>query len=125
MRAKTDRARCSLNFGLFFLLHRIVDIILVIIVVVAVVLLRSARTFPAAAIFLIHPHFVHLMLLGNCCDHYRTMASMRHLIVGLSVRFQWTRALLRKRSGVIVLQRASTEALDHTDVAGARVPLTE
>ena len=66
------------------------------------------------------------MLLGDRRDHHWAMPAMLHLIVRLRIGFQRPRALLRKRSGIFVHERAFKAALDHIDVAwAARIPLTE
>ena len=57
------------------------------------------------------------MLLGDRRDHDRAMPAMLHLIVSLRIGLQRPRALLRKRSGVVVQERAFIVALDQIDVA--------
>ena len=66
------------------------------------------------------------MLFGDRRDHHCAMPAMLHLIVRLRIGFQRPRALLRKRSGIVVQERAFIAALDYIDVAwAARIPLTE
>ena len=57
------------------------------------------------------------MLLGDRRDHDRAMPAMLHLIVSLRIGLQRPRALLRKRSGVVVQERAFIVALDYIDIA--------
>ena len=71
----------------------------------------------ASIIFLVHiSHFVHLMLFGDRRNHHCAMPAMLHLVIRLCIGFQRPRALLRKRSGIVVQEWAFIVALNQIDV---------
>ena len=77
----------------------------------------SGRRATCIIFLVVIPHFVHLMLFGDCRDHDCAVPSMLHIIVRLCVGVQWARAFIRKRSGIFTYEGTFIAAFDYVDVA--------